>query len=455
MAVVAVVLLQLVEPGGVGGHPLREAGLQHEGHGVLELVRLELGVAGTLERLAVGAVRQHHVVERAAARLEALRLGVVLAVDQPHELAHHVHVVPGRPEGVLGHQPAVAEHDEVDVGGARRLRRRGQHGEDRRVGMVVEDRPHGRVAAQIVLVGRVVAVPGDDIERRVRELGDPERPAPLDVHARGRVAVLVGGHGRQEIALVRHAVGADRPALRQGEGAAVVLAQVAARGAAQELDPELHAARDDGDLAGLDVDDAELGPQPQLALLRHEQELAVGVVEVLVDHRAGDEVEMRAHAGLRAGIAGRRHGAHAFEEGQPLVRDRDRAPAQGCDRQLHLGCRCGAPQAAIDLLEPAPMGQRRPDAVEPGALVGGPGCGERRARELLSIEPVRAPLRRVATDRQGARQRLGLEAVAEARHVLWRHEALSHQPTTRLARRSSLRSATMTVAFATAFPARL
>ena len=124
-------------------------------------------------------------------------------------------------------------------------------------------------------------------------------------------------------------------------------------------------------------------------------------------------------AGLRAGIAGRRHGAHAFEEGQPLVRDRDWAPAQGCDRQLHLGCRCGAPQATIYLLEPAPMGQGRPDAVEPGALVGRPRRRERRARKLLGIEPVRAPLRRVATDRQGARQRLGLEAVAEAGEIAW------------------------------------
>ena len=78
LPVVAVVLLQLLEPGGVGGDPLREAGLEHEGHGALELVRLQLGVARTLERVAVGAVRQHDVVQRAAARHEALRLGVVL-----------------------------------------------------------------------------------------------------------------------------------------------------------------------------------------------------------------------------------------------------------------------------------------------------------------------------------------------------------------------------------------
>ena len=44
-----------------------------------------------------------------AARHEAAAgLGVVHAVDQAHELAHDVHVVPGRPERVLRHQPAVA-----------------------------------------------------------------------------------------------------------------------------------------------------------------------------------------------------------------------------------------------------------------------------------------------------------------------------------------------------------
>ena len=45
-----------------------------------------------------------------------------------------------------------------------------------------------------------------------------------------------------------------------------------------------------------------------------------------------------------------------------------------------------------------------------GAVKGEP-------RELLGVEAVGAVLRRVAADRQGAGQRLGLEAVAEAGHV--------------------------------------
>src|SRR3712207_7264956 len=56
------------------------------------------------------------------------------------------------------------------------------------------------------LVGVVVAVPGDHVERRVLELGGPQAPAPLHEHPRGRVLVLVGRDGRQEVALVGHAV---------------------------------------------------------------------------------------------------------------------------------------------------------------------------------------------------------------------------------------------------------
>ena len=130
-------------------------------------------------------------------------------------------------------------------------------------------------------------------------LGHPERAAPLHEQPRRRVAVLVGRDRRQEVARVGQAVGADRAALGQRERAAVVLAEIAARRAVRQLDAKLDAARDHRDLAGLDVDDAELGAEPQPALLRHEQQLAVGVVEVLVLHRAGDEIDVRRHAGLR------------------------------------------------------------------------------------------------------------------------------------------------------------
>ena len=40
--------------------------------------------------------------------------------------------------------------------------------------MIEQDGADRREAPQVVLVGRVVAVPGDDVERRVVELGTTE-----------------------------------------------------------------------------------------------------------------------------------------------------------------------------------------------------------------------------------------------------------------------------------------
>ena len=165
---------------------------------------------------------------------EAFRLGVVDAVDQPHELRHDVHVIPGRPERVFGHRPALRENHEIDVRGAGGFRRRGQHREDRRIGMVEADGADRGEGAQIVFVGRVIAVPRHHVDRRMRQRGLEQRAAPFHVQFGRRVLVLVGRDRRQEVARIGEAVGADRPALRQREGAAVILAEIAARGADRE-----------------------------------------------------------------------------------------------------------------------------------------------------------------------------------------------------------------------------
>ena len=104
------------------------------------------------------------------------RLRVVGAVDQAHGLAHHVAVEPGRAERVLGHHPARREDHEVGVGPARHVARAGQHGEDRRIGMVEADRADRVEAREIVATRREIAVPGDDVERRMVERRRPQRP---------------------------------------------------------------------------------------------------------------------------------------------------------------------------------------------------------------------------------------------------------------------------------------
>ena len=59
------------------------------------------------QRVVVGAVRQHAIVQAYATWNEALLLRIVAAVNQPHELGHDVDVIPGRPERVLAHKPAL------------------------------------------------------------------------------------------------------------------------------------------------------------------------------------------------------------------------------------------------------------------------------------------------------------------------------------------------------------
>src|SRR6202044_4208912 len=86
-------------------------------------------------------------------------------------------------------------------------------------------------------------------------------------------------------------------------------------------------------------------------------------------------------------------------------------------RQLHLRAGSGSPQPGLGLSEPAPMPDRRADAIEPAPLVAGPGRSEGRTGELLGIKPIGAALWGVAADRERAGQRLGLEAVAKAGEI--------------------------------------
>ena len=105
---------------------------------------------------------------------------------------------------------------------------RGEHGEERRIGVVEADRADRHEAREVVLVRHVVAVPGDHVERRMRELGRPQ-PAHELRDDLALALVLERGHRREEVARLREALRADRPELGQAERRAVVLAKVAAR----------------------------------------------------------------------------------------------------------------------------------------------------------------------------------------------------------------------------------
>ncbi|KAG1243080.1 hypothetical protein G6F68_015937 [Rhizopus microsporus] len=131
-----------------------------------------------------------------------------------------------------------------------------------------------------------------------------------------------------EVAWVGQAGGADRAEVGQLQQRAVVLADVAAARAVGQFPPEAHATRDHRDLLRLDLDHAHLGQQAQRAQLGHDQQLAIGVVEIAADHVAVGRVQLDAHPRVRIGRTVATHaGSSAAGSARPAVRRNHTAAA--------------------------------------------------------------------------------------------------------------------------------
>ncbi len=159
-------------------------------------MRFQVGSDGFFRGDIIRAVGAHAVVQRRATRHEALSLGVVCTVDQAHEFVHQVAMKPRRPEGIFSDHPTWREDHEIDVGLPVDRTWRGQHGEDRRVGVIVADRTNGIETPQIVRVRHVVAVPAHHIERRVFQLRRPQFAEKFLHQLHGLVTLFKPGHGR-------------------------------------------------------------------------------------------------------------------------------------------------------------------------------------------------------------------------------------------------------------------
>ena len=103
---------------------------------------------------------------------------------------------------------------------------------------------HGDEARHIVFAWRIVAPPGDHIERRVIELGAPDLAAEFVQPLRWLLTVLVGCHWNAEIIGIRQTCGADQAEFRQAKRQAVIFADIAARLGIKQLDAELDTTRD-------------------------------------------------------------------------------------------------------------------------------------------------------------------------------------------------------------------
>ncbi|MNL25840.1 hypothetical protein D3C87_1473360 [compost metagenome] len=218
------------------------------------------------------------------------------------------------------------------------------------------------------------------------DLGLPEIALELGDELELSLAILVARHRRQEITRIGQPVRADYAEVRQLEQRAVVLADIAARGAVRQVDAEAHATRNHNDLLRFHRQPAHFRRQQQAALLRHDQHLAIGVVEVAVLHRLVGQVQVDAATGhrFRAAITGHRH--DAVDKVGRHGRHGRRAPAHLVRRRRHF-VKSAQPAARLQTAERLVHGGRA-DAVQPRAAVVGARRREGGARDLLGIQAI-------------------------------------------------------------------
>jgi hypothetical protein len=127
--------------------------------------------------------------------------------------------------------------------------------------------------------------------------------------------------------------------------------------------------------------------------LRHDQQLAVGVVEKPSLHRTVCRIDMDADAALHGGtaIAGHRH--QAIDKIRRCRGHRQRIPAQLVRRRRRL-VEVVVEGSAFQHRERLMHGCR-PDAIQPAAPIHVPRRSERGAGYLLGIQAVGDALRRV------------------------------------------------------------
>src|SRR3546814_14399428 len=84
------------------------------------------------------------------------------------------------------------------------------------------DLPNGVESAEIIFVWNEIAMPGDNVQRRMIQRHCPEQPLKLLHDLRRFVAVLIPCLRRFEVASVGTAIGTDGTKLRQTKGLAII-----------------------------------------------------------------------------------------------------------------------------------------------------------------------------------------------------------------------------------------
>src|ERR1700722_7709487 len=213
--------------------------------------------------------------------------------------------------------------------------------------------------------------------------------------------ILIPSYRGLEVAWVRPAVGADRSELWKQQGRPANLTKIAARRTVGQLDPETQAARNHHDLLRLEVYQPQLGGHAQPSLLGDDQQFGVRIVEESVRHGPVRDIPVDGASGLRIGRAVAPNSAHTLDEVSWFGRNRQWTPTQRIRRGRYLveAIRKRTVVAALECT----MHGRRPDPIQPASTVGMPGRRKCGPGKLLGIQPVRAPLRRVAPFGKGSR----------------------------------------------------
>ena len=279
--------------------------------------------------------------------------------------------------------------------------------------MVKAHRVDAVEACHVVLVGRIVAVPGNHVKRRVIDLRAPQPAQDLGDHFERAFAILVGGDRRKKVPRIGQPVGTDGAQVRQTKALAVVLADVAAGLPVGQLGAELDAARNHRQLAWRSLQNAQFGTQQEPALLRQDQHFAVSVIKETVLHGSVGHVEMNAHAILHGRVAVAAQRDDAFHKIRLLRGQRQRVPAHLVGRRGHLCEWPAAHQRDLAKLAIRLMHHRGPDAVTPCAAIQQARSRKGCTAELFRVEPQRGMLRGILALRQRAGVGLGGKLVAK------------------------------------------
>src|SRR5882757_1618668 len=247
--------------------------------------------------------------------------------------------------------------------------------------------------------------------------GCPKRTTKLRDEVARLVPVFVPGYRGLKIPLTGEPVRADRSQVRQSKRRAEVLAYITPRYPVRQFHAESHAARDHGDLERRDEHSSKLRHERKPALLRHDQQFAVGIVESACGHRPVRAIDVDATSALPMRIAIAPHRNEALDEIRRLTRNRYRIPTQLIRWRFDPG-KIANDVAVVHASEGPVLGGRS-NAIKPRAPIRRAGRCEGGTRYDFSDETVRAVLGRVLFG-QGIRQRRCSELIAEAGLVLER-----------------------------------